>query len=76
MFYEDGIPMLFMTNENGSDKICKVGLVEERKTILLFPRQRHRGEERLQRDNPLFLEDFLYKAFLLREQLLAMSGYR
>ena len=76
MFYENGIPMLFLTNENESEKICKVGLIEERRTILLFPRQRHRGEERLERENFLFLEEFEYKAFLLRERLLAMSGYR
>ena len=70
---ENGFPLLFV--EEGTEKICKVGLTDGR-AFLLFPRHRRRGEERLERETFLFWEDFEYKVFLLRKQLMALSGYR
>ena len=73
MYNENKLPLPFLLI--GTEKICKVGL-QDKKTLLFFPKQKRRGEERLEREIILSLEEFEYKAFLLREQLLAMSGYR
>ena len=74
MVDENGVPFLYI--KNGTQKVCKLYVVDDR-SFLLFPRQKSRGEGKVENEpEPFSLEKFVYEASLCKEQLLAMSRYR